>query len=493
MIYIRLRGHEYNYDVLELIKLFFFNEDIQFCDDETLVNYQGLLIESILVEEEDKISVKSKIFKNDSCISSSHIDDADSIDIKEDNLKKKIKIAIKQSIFKALTTVTDVKAPWGILTGIRPTKIVHELYDKGYDRITVYSVLTKEYYLSSEKANLIIEIADKERKFLYPLDEDRFSLYIGIPFCPTRCLYCSFPSNSLVKWGSFVEEYTSKLIYEIQEVSKFLRSKKLNTVYIGGGTPTAIPVANLDRIIKSLYKAFDTNEFLELTVEAGRPDTINEEMLNMLKENRVHRLSINPQTMNKKTLSLIGRDHSPEDIIRSFDMAKNIGFDSINMDIIVGLPEESSDDVRTTMEEIIKLEPDNLTVHTMAVKRASKLKESIDEYSLSQQKAIEEMLETTRLYASKMDLSPYYMYRQKQILGNYENVGYAKEGKECIYNMAIMEEKETIIALGAGGVSKFFYPKENRLERVPNVKNLPSYIDRIDEMIERKVKFLKTC
>ncbi len=493
MIYIHLDGHKYNYDVLELIKLFFFNEDIQFLYNKTLVSNQGLLIESILYKENDKLNAAAKIFKAQSCISSITINDIDSIDIKENNLNKKKKIAVKKTIFRALSTVTDIKVPWGILTGIRPTKIVHELYDKGYDRNTVFYVLTNEYLLNSEKANLIIKITDRERKFLYSLDENRFSLYIGIPFCPTRCLYCSFPANSLEKWGNFVEEYTDKLIYEIEKVSRFLINKKLNTVYIGGGTPTAIPVKNLNKIIKKLYKVFNVDEFLELTVEAGRPDTINKDMLYMLKENKVHRLSINPQTMNEKTLSIIGRKHNPKDIIKAFDMAKNIGFNSINMDLIIGLPEESNKDVIRTMEEIMKLEPDNLTIHTMAVKRASKLKETIEYYSLAEQKSIEEMLNTTKKYAEKMGLEPYYMYRQKQILGNFENVGYSKEGKECVYNMAIMEEKETIIALGAGGVSKFFYPTENRLERVPNVKNLINYIDRIDEMIKRKVKFLKTC
>lgn len=490
MIYIHLDGHKYNYDVLELVKLFFFNEDIQFLYDKTLVSNQGLLIESILYKENDKLNAAAKIFKAQLCISSITINDIDSIDIKENNVNKKKKIAVKKAIFRALSTVTDIKVPWGILTGIRPTKIVHELYDKGYDRNTVFYILTNEYLLNSEKANFIIKTADRERKFLYPLDENRFSLYIGIPFCPTRCLYCSFPANSLEKWGNFVEEYTDKLIYEIEKVSRFLTNKKLNTVYIGGGTPTAIPVNSLDKIIKKLYKIFSVDEFLELTVEAGRPDTINKDMLYMLKENKVHRLSINPQTMNEKTLSIIGRKHNPKDIIKAFNMAKNIGFDSINMDLIIGLPEESNKDVIKTMEEIMKLEPDNLTIHTMAVKRASKLKEAIEDYSLTEQKSIEEMLNTTKKYAEKMGLEPYYMYRQKQILGNFENVGYSKEGKECVYNMAIMEEKETIIALGAGGVSKFFYPRENRLERVPNVKNLISYIDRIDEMIKRKVKML---
>ncbi len=489
MINIKLYGHNYDYDVHELVKLFYSSEEIELVDEKTLAKNQSLLIENWLICKDDKYSVETIVTREDSCISSSVIDDVSLIDIKEDNFNKKIKIGIKQSIYKALSKITDINVPWGILTGIRPTKIVHDLYDKGYDRKTIYNVLINEYFLNKEKADLIIDIANRERKYIYPVNENKFSLYISIPFCPTRCLYCSFPSNSLDRWGHMVDEYTDKLIYEIDMVSKLLRNKELNTVYIGGGTPTAIPKENLDKIIKKLYQAFGKDEFNEFTVEAGRPDTINKDMLMMLKENKVHRISINPQTMNDATLSLIGRKHKTDEIITAYNLAKEIGFDSINMDVIVGLPEEGKEEIVRTMEEIMKLSPENLTVHTMAIKRASKLKESIDEFSLTKQAVIEEMLDITKSYAKEMGMVPYYMYRQKQILGNYENIGYSIPGKECIYNMLIMEEKETIIALGAGGISKIFFPNENRLERVPNVKNLQFYIDRVDEMVDRKRKF----
>ena len=230
----------------------------------------------------------------------------------------------------------------------------------------------------------------------------------------------------------------------------------------------------------------------EITVEAGRPDTIDKEKLQMLKSNDINRISINPQTMNEETLKLIGRKHTEKDIIKAFALAKDIGFDVINMDIIVGLPEEGTDELANTLDEILKLNPENLTVHTLAVKRASIFSKSIKEFSMESQSTIENMLNMSRKYAEKMNLRPYYLYRQKHMLGNFENTGYSIEGKECIYNMLIMEEKETILAVGAGGVSKIYYPDENRLERVPNVKNLKDYLERIDEMVERKRMYIDT-
>lgn len=492
MIYIRLQGHSYEYEVGELVKLFYFNREIKFVDDKTLVDCQGLLIENILTNVENTYDVETKIYEGNRILSSYRIENVNNVDVKEGNIDKRVKIAIKQSIYKGISQVSSVNAPWGILTGIRPTKIVHDLFDKGYKKETIFNTLTTQYLLNEEKAKLILNIAIKERKFLYPMDENRFSLYISIPFCPSRCLYCSFPSNSLEKWGSLVDEYTEKLLYEIDEVGKLLKRKKINSVYIGGGTPTAIPVVNLEKIIKKVYELFNRDEIKEFTVEAGRPDTATEAMLMMLKENSIDRISINPQTMNRQTLGLIGRKHEPNDVVDAYHLARRIGFESINMDIIIGLPNEDEKDIIDTMEKILEMSPENLTVHTMAVKRASKLKENVEDFSLAQQRTIEVMLEITKNYTEKMDMEPYYMYRQKQILGNFENVGYSKPGKECIYNMAIMEEKETIIALGAGGISKMFYPSENRFERIPNVKSLQSYIDRVDEMVKRKKNFLET-
>lgn len=354
------------------------------------------------------------------------------------------------------------------------------------------NILIKEYRLHEDKANLTLDIALVEKKVIGKIDDNKFSLYVNIPFCPTRCLYCSFLSNPIGKYGDLVDIYTDKLIYEVHSIKALLKNKTIDTVYIGGGTPTSLPVKSLEKIIKNIYETLGKDCIREFTVEAGRPDTITEDMLLMLHDNDIKRISINPQTMCEKTLSLIGRNHTPQDIIDAYRLAKDVGFETINMDIIVGLPGEGPEEIKATMNEIIKLNPDNLTVHTMAIKRASKLKKSLGEYSLTAQNTIEEMLGITRSYSERMDMHPYYMYRQKQILGNFENVGYSKIGRECIYNILIMEEKQTIVAVGAGGVTKICYPKENRIERVPNVKDLKEYINRVEEMIQRKEYYFKT-
>jgi oxygen-independent coproporphyrinogen-3 oxidase len=492
MIKVYLEGHDYKYEVQTLLRIFYFNSRIDFIESKVLDNNQDLLIENVLFSDNDKYGVETKVIKENECISRHIIKDVNKIDIKEDNIIKKIKIAIKQSLYEALSVVNDTSTPWGILTGIRPTKIIHDLLDRGYSVKDTEKVLTETYKVSKEKTELIQRIAQRERKYLYPLDKNKFSLYISIPFCPTRCLYCSFPSNTLSRWDHLVDNYTDKLIYELDKIGELMKDKEIVSVYIGGGTPTSIPTENLDKIIKEVYRNFSKDTLKEFTVEAGRPDTINREVLEMLKENNIGRISINPQTMNSSTLKLIGRKHTPEDIISSYLLAREVGFDTINMDLIIGLPEEEAKDVEFTMKEIAKLNPDNLTVHTMAVKRASRLKENIDKFNMTDQSKVEEMLNITRKYTRDMDMHPYYLYRQKQILGNFENIGYAKDGKECIYNILIMEERQTIIAAGAGGISKFFYPNENRIERVPNVKDLNEYLSRIDEMIDRKKKFLKT-
>ncbi len=492
MIFIYLEGHDFRYEVNELVKVFYFNTDIRFIDNKALVDNQSLLIVSTLSNTMEKASVNTKVFSNSEVISSNSIDDISKIDIIDNNYVKIAKLAVKQSIFNALSKINSIKVPWGVLTGIRPTKIVHELLDKGVEKTDIMNILVKEYKLKEDKAKLTLDIAVVEKKVTDLVDTKKFSLYVNIPFCPTRCLYCSFLSNPISKYKDLVDIYTDKLIYEIHKTKALLKDKVIDTVYIGGGTPTSLPVKNLDRIIKNIYESFNKDNIREFTVEAGRPDTITRDMLVMLRNNDIKRISINPQTMCEKTLAIIGRKHTPQDIIDAFKLAKDIGFETINMDIIVGLPEEGPKEVSATMEEIMKLNPENLTVHTMAIKRASKLKESLEEYSLTAQNTIEEMLSITRNYADYMDMHPYYMYRQKQILGNFENVGYSKIGKECIYNILIMEEKQTIIAVGAGGVTKICYPEENRIERVPNVKDLKEYIDRVEEMIQRKEKYIKT-
>ncbi|KPU28020.1 coproporphyrinogen III oxidase [Caloranaerobacter sp. TR13] len=491
MVNVVLKGHDFDYEVFELLRVFFVNDEIRFIDEEALVNDQSLLIESILYKSDNSYVVETNIKKDDKLLTSSIINEIEKITIKDFSEKKKLKIAVKMSIYEAVTKVVEVKAPWGILTGVRPTKVVHELIDKGYNNESILEILLNNYKMFEEKAKLILDIARLQRKYIYPVSKKNFSLYVSIPFCPTRCVYCSFPSNPLDKTKGYVSEYVEKLVYEIDKVGELTENMHINTVYIGGGTPTSISISYLEKIIDRIQKVFGADNIIEFTVEAGRPDTISRDVLTKLKKLGIDRISINPQTMNENTLKLIGRKHSSKDILKAYSLAREIGFSNINMDLIVGLPDEDVEDIAKTMELIVKLKPDNLTVHTMAIKRASKLNESLNDFKLSKQIEIERMIDITKKFAHEMGMYPYYLYRQKQILGNMENIGYTIPDKECLYNILIMEEKQTILAVGAGGVSKFFFPDENRIERVPNVKNIYEYLKRVDEMVERKKKFIK--
>lgn len=487
MIYIFLNGHDCKYDVFQLTKAFFPSEEISFLSSKEEYKNEGCLLESTIYEEGNKTYGKATIYLNGK-FHTDKIECINDIDLGNNSFKKCAKIGIKKSIYNSLLSIAERNMPWGILTGIRPVKIVHNLLDNKVAEGRILDILTKEYKLAPNKAELIINISKKQRTYIYPLDKDRFSLYVSIPFCPTRCVYCSFPSVPVDKYSSFIENYTETLIWEINKIKGLMDGKSINTVYIGGGTPTAIPTKNLENIIEAIYLNFGVENIKEFTVEAGRPDTINKEVLTMLYKNNIDRISINPQTMNDETLKLIGRKHNKEDIIRAYSLAKEIGFKVINMDLIVGLPSEGKDEVIKTLMEIEKLNPENLTVHTLAVKRGSKFKETMDRYTVGDQSTIEEMIQETINFANKMNLEPYYLYRQKQMMGNFENVGYSKEGMECIYNIAIMEEKETIMAAGMGAVSKIFFPEENRFERVPNFKDMKEYLERTDELIERKKK-----
>lgn len=488
MIYIHLSGHNFEYEVRELTRVFFFNEEIKFIDN--IDEYkEGILINSRLNDDGKKLESVVEIYEDNQLVYFDTLD-IDTIDIGRDDVYKKIKVGITANLYNGLNIISLAKAPWGILTGVRPLKIVHDLLDKNYSLHSINRILTEGYKLFPEKADLLINIAIKQRKYIYPLDKRRFSLYIAIPFCPTRCIYCSFPSCSIDRYGDMVDIYTDKLIYELNEIGKLMEDYYISTVYIGGGTPTAIPAKNLERIIKTVYNNFDKEKIQEFTVEAGRPDTINYEILEMLKDNHISRISINPQTMNDKTLKLIGRKHTSWDIVDVYRKAREVGFPVINMDLIVGLPSEGVEEIKMTLNRIEELDPENLTVHTLAVKRGSKFKDVMDQYQINDQNIINQMLKETSNFAKRMGLEPYYLYRQKLMLGNFENVGYAKKGKECLYNIKMMEEKETIIAAGMGAVSKVYYPEEDRIERVPNVKSLKEYVDRVDEMIERKRKFI---
>lgn len=486
MIQVYLEGHAYKHDLFELIRVFFPGRQINFVEKEKRGKCK-YLIESILTEKSGNFFKITNLYKDSQLIKTIREEINDKM-YKGLDRESLIKLRIKRGVYLILSSSLDIDLPWGILTGIRPVKLVHDFYEKEMENKIRY-ILEKEYKLDETRVELLLQVAAIQKQHIYPLDQDRYSLYIGIPFCPTRCSYCSFPSYALAGKTYKAQPYIDTLIYEINSIKDLMAGKKINTVYIGGGTPTAVSRKQLESVIESVQTGFN-GEIKEFTVEAGRPDTIDRDMLKMLRDKGVTRISINPQTMNGDTLKLIGRNHSPKSIIRAYNLAKSVGFDIINMDIILGLPGETPEDLQYTLERIEELDPENLTIHILSLKRGSKLYNAGYKHIGKVNAEIEEMLDLTKEFTYKMNLLPYYLYRQKQILGNLENVGYAKRGMECVYNIAMMEEKETVIGLGLGSVSKIFYPKENRIQRVPNFKGLDDYIRRVDELIARKKHYI---
>lgn len=415
---------------------------------------------------------------------------------KDGRSKKELHEAFKCTLYTKLSAQLNKTLPWGYLTGVRPSKIAYTLLEKGADREQILEEFTKKHLVSEKKAQLALQVAQTEKSILEKMDyKNGYSLYIGIPFCPTTCLYCSFTSYSLAAYQSKVQPYLEALLKEMKYVSEAMRGRRLDTVYFGGGTPTTLSAGQLDMLLTELERKFDLSACRELTVEAGRPDSITYEKLCVLKAHHVDRISINPQTMNQQTLDLIGRRHTVEQIEEAFALAGKAGLDNINMDMILGLPGENKEMVQHTLEKIKALAPESLTVHSLAIKRAAALNIWREKYLDLQMDNSDEIVSMAADYAHQMGHQPYYMYRQKNMAGNFENVGYSKPGLECIYNILIMEEKQTIIAMGAGASTKIVFQNETeggqagRIERIENVKDVTNYIQRIDEMIERKRKF----
>ena len=404
--------------------------------------------------------------------------------------KKRI---VTRLVYEYLSEITGRRMVWGMLTGVRPTKLAMQKMENGMQTEEIKKYLKEEYYVSGQKASLAVEIALRERELLSRLDyRDGFSLYVGIPFCPSICSYCSFSSSPIAVWKEEIDAYLDALCKEITAIGSMTGGKKLNTVYIGGGTPTTLSAAQLERLLHLIDETFSQEHLLEYTVEAGRPDSITKEKLEVIRRHPVTRISVNPQTMQQKTLDLVGREHTVQAVKDIFRMARELGFDNINMDLIAGLPEETAEDMRDTLEQIKELAPDSLTVHSLAIKRAARMGQ--DKMHRSLYTEITQMVEDAAQTAEKLGLVPYYLYRQKNIAGNFENVGYAKVDKAGIYNILIMEEKQTIFAAGAGATTKIVLPhkicldngKETNLIRTENVKDIHEYMSRIDEMIVRK-------
>ncbi len=415
---------------------------------------------------------------------------ADAEDV--DPERKAYRNRVAREIYRVLSADTGSELPWGILTGVRPTKLVYEALEAGEEPAAIEARLREEYLVSEEKIATSVTVAERERAILTEIDyKSGYSVYIGIPFCPTTCHYCSFTSYPLERFGKLTDDYLDALTKEIIYLGGCMPGKKLQTVYIGGGTPTALSAEQLERLLRTVREYLPMQDCIEFTVEAGRPDSITERKLQVLKEQGVTRISINPQSMQQRTLDLIGRRHTVQQIVDAMHLARKVGHDNINMDIIIGLTGECPDDVRSTLAQIAELNPDSLTVHTLARKRAARLTTQKEDYEGLEAQGVTEMLAESIRFCREHDYRPYYLYRQKNMAENLENVGYARLGREGIYNILIMEEKQTILAAGAGAMSKFVFYDEDRIERVENVKSLTDYIGRIDEMIERKKAFFE--
>ncbi|MCH5271804.1 MAG: coproporphyrinogen dehydrogenase HemZ [Lachnospiraceae bacterium] len=405
---------------------------------------------------------------------------------REDEDFKAYKAGFKRFLYSALSDYTGRVLPWGNLTGIRPTKIAMGLLEEGKGEEEIRCFMQEEHFVSEDKAKLSVEIAKREKELLSKVHyEDGYSLYVGIPFCPTTCLYCSFTSFPVRLYQKKVEAYLDCLVQEMRAVKEIMGDRILDSVYIGGGTPTTLEAEQLDRLLTAIKETFEFASVQEFTVEAGRADSITREKLEVLKAHGVDRISINPQTMKEETLHLIGRQATPAQVKEAFLLAREVGDFNINMDIILGLPDENAEDVHRTIEEIKELAPDSLTVHSLAIKRASKLSRWILENGIETLRNTDETMAIAAKGAKALSMHPYYLYRQKNMSGNFENVGYAKEGNYGLYNILIMEEVQTIVACGAGSISKRVYP-DGRIERCENVKEVAQYIERIGEMIERK-------
>lgn len=466
-IKIKLNNMKYRYDVYQMFNIYFPLDEIKFLDD-------GDYIVNIL---DGKIEFKYGEYYNESKILEN---------IKED---------IKKLVFSSLKDLTKEEYPWGILVGIRPSKIALKYLEEGKTEEEIIRIFEIKHLASKKKAKLCIEIAKTEEKFVNK-ESNSIAIYIGMAFCPTRCFYCSFAANPIVGNKKLVNPYLQALIKEISAMKKYVNDRKLNieSVYFGGGTPTAVNNEEFEDVMKEVYEAFVKDKNLkEFTVECGRPDSITSEKLQTMKTYDVTRISINPQTMNDDTLKMIGRGHTSAQVIEKFNLARSMGFNDINMDMIIGLPGEGIKEVLHTKNEILKLKPDSLTVHGLSLKRASILYENFilkKGIQVKKQEELAQMYEESRILAQELGLHPYYMYRQKNMVGNMENLGYSRKGAECIYNIEMIEDKQTIIALGADAVSKVVFLDENRIERFANIKDIKEYCNRIDEMIQGKINLL---
>jgi oxygen-independent coproporphyrinogen-3 oxidase len=479
------RNHAFIKEAENITKLYFEQPELAFSGEliaeETVSSYEDaqLSITVSITGEHPVIATASLTDPSGRTLQAEHARATDqATDDKE--WRKVAKKAVSFVLLKVLTEYTGMEQPWGILTGVRPTKLMHTMLQEGHSREEVKRTLREDFLLSEEKVELLSTIVDRQLHVLpdfYELDRE-LSIYIGIPFCPTKCAYCTFPAYDINGRNGAVEEFLNGLHFEIREIGRWLQENgiKVTTLYFGGGTPTSITAEQIDRIFEVLHESYPyMKQIRELTVEAGRPDTIDSDKLNVLKKWKVDRISINPQSFTQETLDVIGRHHTVKETLEKFHLAREMGMDNINMDLIIGLPGEGVEEFQHSLDAIEPLLPESLTVHTLSYKRASTMTQNRDKFEVSERDEIGEMMQMATDWTEKQGYVPYYLYRQKNILGNLENVGYSLPERESLYNIVMMEEKQTIIGLGCGAVSKIMAPGSGTLERFPNPKEPTAY------------------
>lgn len=466
-----VKNHNFHFELENLTRLFFPNEKITVIRD-----FSEPQPPCIYTEVSDKITISVNIGsfnKSETAVKKLTDDDNE--------------LVSAQLLYKLLCDFTGLTQPWGILTGVRPVKLLRRLAEESSEEQAVKK-FEKDFFVSNEKIALSRETEHNERKILELSKPESFSLYVGIPFCPSRCSYCSFVMASIERAEKLIEPYTKLLCEEIKQTADIANKLglRLETVYFGGGTPTTLSAEQLDTVLGTVNKSFDMSTCREFTVEAGRPDTIDIAKLFALKENKVDRISINPQTVNDEVLKTIGRKHTAQQFFDAFELARKCGFDNINTDLIAGLPTDTPESFKNSLDSIVRLNAECITVHTLCMKRASRLTTEGVTLDLQQARDAREMLAYTQNILGQNEYIPYYMYRQSRMVGNLENVGWSKRGFESLYNVYVMDETHTILACGSGGVTKLKRNNPDYLERIFNFKYPYEYIDRFDELIQRK-------
>ena len=461
-------SHPFRYEMEALCRMFLHGRELKITEEAEIPPKEDYIYTAL---EGDEITVKAKIDGKY----------AEAKRTAENDHARNMELAV----FGVLTEILSIRPKWGVLTGIRPVKLAMQLHDMGLSEEEIRKKLKEERLVSDEKLDLLLTTMEHELEIRASSKPNSVSLYISIPFCPSRCSYCTFTSHSVEKAAKLIPQYVELLCGELKDIAVLIDEigLHLETVYMGGGTPTVLTAKQLDRVLSTVNESFDMTGVRELTVEAGRPDTITAEKLAVLKKNGVGRISINPQTMDDEVLAAIGRKHTAEDVKNAFALAKTFDFDSINMDLISGLPGDNMEKFRKTIAEVIAMNPDNITLHTLTVKHGANLAPMAQSVFAATADAMNE-------YAygefAKAGYFPYYLYRQKGTVDNLENVGFCKPGKEGIYNIFIMDETHTVLSAGAGGVTKMKAPYDKKIERIFNFKYPYEYIERFELMNERK-------